>query len=222
MMICHRRKRGHGNGLDRVSEHIHTHKHPNTQTPQVPPRSTDGYSQNLMISDEELSVMNHSSPLVEPQPSAEQRGRSRSDERSRSCERTPPRSCQQKLDESSATVDPQNRVSDRSRSPQEQEGSRRQDPHQQKGKKLLQKGNRANHQRPRRTSLLFQMETMKSLKMNLEPLQLPNLLDQYFLLILVNEDSEYNEEYSAQSQYSRRTVPYPRSPCTDMVTSIGQ
>ena len=43
----------------------------------------------------------------------------------------------QDADEDSATVDLQNRVSDRSRSPQEQEGSRRQDPHQQKGKKTV-------------------------------------------------------------------------------------
>ena len=70
-------------------------------------------------------------------PSAEQRGRSRRDERSRSRERTPPHSSSQDVDEDSATVDPQNRVSDRSMSPQEQEGSRRQDPQQQNGKKTV-------------------------------------------------------------------------------------
>ena len=84
--------------------------------------------------------MNHSSPLVEPQPSAEQRSRSRRDERSRSRERTPPRSSPQDLDESSATVDPQNRVSDRSRSHQEREDSRRSGPQQQRHDSSQQRG----------------------------------------------------------------------------------
>ena len=90
------------------------------------------------ISDEDFSDMNPSSPATGRPPSAEQRGRSRRDERSRSRERTPPNSSLQKADEDSATLDPQNRVSDRSRSPQEQEGLRRQDPQQQqKGKKTV-------------------------------------------------------------------------------------
>ena len=97
------------------------------QVPQIHPMVTpepDG------VSDEEFTAMNPSPP------SAEQRGRSRRDERSRSRERVPPHSsshASQQLqpvgaDEDSATVDPQNRVSDRSRSPQEREGSRRQGP----------------------------------------------------------------------------------------------
>ena len=89
------------------------------------------------VPDEDFSDMNTSSPSAEPPPSAEQRGRSRRDERSRSRERTPPHSSSQDVDESSATVDPQNLVSDRSRPPQEQEESRRQDPQQQKGKKTV-------------------------------------------------------------------------------------
>ena len=70
-------------------------------------------------------------------PAAEQRGRLRRDERSRSRERTPPHSSSHDADESSATVDPQNSVSNRSRSPLEQEGSRRQGHQKQKGKKTV-------------------------------------------------------------------------------------
>ena len=80
--------------------------------------------------------MNPSSPATGPQRSAEKRGRSKRDERSRSRERAHPRSSSQNVDEDSATVDPKSRVRDRSVSPQEQEGSRRQDP-QQKGKKTF-------------------------------------------------------------------------------------
>ena len=89
-------------------------------------------------------------------------------------------------------MDPQIRVSDRSRSPQEREGSRRQVHnnrdmirHSKEERKLLLKGNRVNHRRRRSTGLLIQVKTMKSLKMNLEPLQILNLLHQCFLAILV-------------------------------------
>ena len=84
--------------------------------------------------------MNHSSPSVEPRPSAEQRSRSRRGDRSRSRERTTPHSSLQDRDESSTTVDPQNRVSDRSRAPQEQKGSRRQCPQKQRHDPLQQRG----------------------------------------------------------------------------------
>ena len=89
------------------------------------------------VPDEDFSDVNPSSPATGPPTKAEQRRRSRRDERSRSRERTPPHSSSQDVDESSATVNPQNLVSDRSMSPQEQEGSRRQDPQQQKGKKTV-------------------------------------------------------------------------------------
>ena len=102
--------------------------------------------------------MNPSSPSAGPPLLAEQSVRSRRDERSRSRERTPPQSpshasqqpqlvvppsgvqqartlATQGADEDSATVDPQNRVSDRSRSPQDQEHLRRHCPQKQKGKK---------------------------------------------------------------------------------------
>ena len=42
-----------------------------------------------------------------------------------------------------------------------------------------------NHRRPRSTSLLIQMKTMKNLEMSLEPLQTLNLLHQYFVITLV-------------------------------------
>ena len=92
------------------------------------------------VSDEDFTAMNPSLPPAGPLPSAEQRGRSRRDERSRSRERVPPHSSShtiqeqqlvvppsgvqqtqatQGADEDSASLDPQNRVSDRSRSPQE-------------------------------------------------------------------------------------------------------
>ena len=104
------------------------HKSHTTSSTYCTPESDD-------VSDEDFSDMNPSSPSAGPPPTAEQRGRSRRDERSRSRERTPPHSSSQDSDEISATVDPQNRVSDRSRSPQEQQGSRRQRPLKQKIKK---------------------------------------------------------------------------------------
>ena len=102
--------------------------YPHTQVPQEPQTQPLVTPEADEASDEEFSDMNPSSP------SAEQRGRSRRDERSRSREGTPPCSSSWNVDESSATVDPQNRVSNRSRSPQEQEDSRRQDPQQQQEK----------------------------------------------------------------------------------------
>ena len=123
--------------------------------------------------------MNSSSPSAGPTPSAEERGRSRRVERCRSRERVPPNSSShasqqpqpvvppsgvqqtqtlatQGADEDSATVDPKNLVSDRSRSPQEQEGLRRQGPQKQKGKKTAAekqpKNSRVDYQRPKSTS----------------------------------------------------------------------
>ena len=112
------------------------------------------------VSDEDFTATNPSSPSAGPPPLAEQRGRCRREERSRSRERVPlhsfPNASQQPQpavppfgiqqtqtlatqgsDEDSALVDPHNRVSDRSRSPQEREGSRRQGPQTQKGKKTI-------------------------------------------------------------------------------------
>ena len=118
------RQRWRSRSRERVYPHAQVPQEQQTQ-PVVTPEA------------EEFSDMNPSSTATGPPTSAEMRGRSRRDERSRSRERTPPHSSSQNVDEDSATVDPQNRVSNRSMSPQEQGGSRRQDPHQQKGKKTV-------------------------------------------------------------------------------------
>ena len=109
--------------------------HPHAQVPQVPQLQPVVTPESDAVSDEDFTVMNPSSPPAGPPPSAEQRGRSRRDERSRSRKRVPPRSSShasqqpqpavppsgaqqvqslwtQGADEDSATVDPQNRVSD--------------------------------------------------------------------------------------------------------------
>ena len=139
------------------------------------------------VSDEDFSDMNPSSPSAGPPPSAEQRGRSRRDERSRSRERAHPHSSSQYADEDSATVDPQKRVSGRvERSPQEQEGSRRQGPQNQKGKKTVaEKQPSELTEVPESTSPLIQVRTMKNLETSLEPLEPLNLLYQHFLITLV-------------------------------------
>ena len=130
-MISHHKKRDNGDG-SRSRERIHLH----AQGPQVPQTQPMVTPEADEVSDEDFSDMNPSSPSAGPPPSAEQRGRSRRDERSRSRERAHPHSSSQYADEDSAK-DPRNRVSGRSRSPQEQEGSRRQGPQKQKGKKTV-------------------------------------------------------------------------------------
>ena len=108
IMIMHHKKRGkrwRSRSRERVHPHAQVPKEPQTQ-PVVTPETDD-------VSDEDLSDMIPSSPATGPPPSAEQRRRSRRDERSRSRERTPPHSSSQDLDESSATVDPQKSRSER-------------------------------------------------------------------------------------------------------------
>ena len=110
-------------------------------------------------------------------------------------------------DEESATVEPQSCVSDRSRSPQRKESPQKQ----------------------RKLNPWIQIKTMKYLKMSLKL-----LLTQPVVPVLplhqgpaassqgpaasnnaADEDSEYSDEYSARSQYSARTVLYPRPPRSD-------
>ena len=150
-MISHHRKRDKGNGLDRVSEYTLTHEC------QRHHKFNLWLLQNLMMYHMRTTDVNPASPSAGPRPSAEQRGRSRRNERSRSRERVPPHSSsharqQPQLivplsgaqqtqtaegsDVDAATVDPQDRVSDRSRSPQEQESSRRQGPQIHKRKQI--------------------------------------------------------------------------------------
>ena len=67
--------------------------HPHLQVPQVPqiqPMVTPELDDD--VSDEDFTAMNPSSPSAGPPLSAEQRGRSRRDQRSRSRERVPPHS----------------------------------------------------------------------------------------------------------------------------------
>ena len=123
--------------------------------------------------------------------------------------RATPRSSSKETNESSATVDPQNRVSDLSRSHQEQEGSRRQDPQQQKERKLLLKGNRVNHRRLKSTSLLIEMKTMKNLEMSLEPLQRLNLLYQHFLknLVMKTVSTAMNAVHKVKTLEEQYSIP---------------
>ena len=118
---------------DRVQLHAQVAQVPQTQPIVIQEFDT--------VSDEDSAVVNPSPPSAGPPPSAEQRGRSRREQRSRSRERAPPHVpslasqqpqpvipplqtqqiqllATQGTDEDSATVEPQSRVSDRSRSPQ--------------------------------------------------------------------------------------------------------
>ena len=148
------------------------------QEPQIKPTVTPEPDD---ISEEDYPDMNPSTPSAGP-PSAEQRGRSRRNERSRSRERVPPHSSSQDADEDSATVDLQNRVSDRSRSQQEQEDSRRQVPQKQNGKKTT--AEKQPSEPPKAKKHKFVDSASKT---SLEPLQHLNLLYQYFLITLAME-----------------------------------
>ena len=168
MMTSHHKKRDNGNGLDRVSEYTLTHKCHRYHKFKL------WSFQNLMMYQmRTFTSMNPSSPSAGPQPPAEQRGRSRRDERSRSRERVPPHSpshanqqpqpvvppsgveqtqtlATQGADEDSATVDPQNRVSGRARSTRTRRlaetGSTKRE------RKLLRKSSRVNYRKPKSTS----------------------------------------------------------------------
>ena len=194
------RQRGRSRSRERAHPPVQVPQEPQIQ-PMVTPEPDDN------ISDDEFTVINPSSPSAGPPPSAEQRGRSRRDERSRSRERVPPHSSShasqqpqpvvppsgvqqtqtlatQGEDEDSATVDPQKRVSDRSRSPQYIKKTHGARVHKnRKERKLLQKSHRVNYRRQRSTSPWIQVRKMKKLKTSLEPPQTLNLLCQYYLFI---------------------------------------
>ena len=166
------------------------------------------------ISDEEVSDTNDSLPSVEPQPSAEQRGPSRRDERSRSRERTPRRSSPQEIDESSATVDSQNRVDDFSRSHQEREDSRRSGPQQQRHDSSQQRGKKTVAGRQSSESpKANKYKPTDSYEDDEEPHNEPGTSSNSQLaapvLTFFDEDSEYSDEYGAQSRDSERTIFYP-------------
>ena len=126
--------------------------------------------------------------------------------------------------EDSATVDPQSRVTDHSRSSQDQEDLRRQGPQKQKGKK-----NTAEKQ-PSTPQKAKKYEPMDSDEDDEEPQNEPGTSSNSQNTVPVlplqqgpaassqgptasaisgDEDSEYSDEYSAQSQDSGRQVLYP-------------
>ena len=140
------RQRQQSRSRERVHPHVPVSQEPQIQL-MVTPESDDE------ISDEDFTVVDSSSPAG-PSLSIESGNRLRRANRFRSRERGHPRSSshasqqQQPLipppeiqqnqanqteDEDSVTVDPQNRVSNHSRSPQDHEDSRRHGPQKQKG-----------------------------------------------------------------------------------------
>ena len=146
MMISHHkdgRQRQRSRSCDRV--------HPHAQAPQEPQVQPMVIQEPADEPDEDPAGVNPSLPSAGPSPSVEQRGRSRRQQRSRSRERAPPHvpphAGQQPqpvapplgeqqiqplaipgVDEEAATVEPQSRVSDRSRSPQIKESLQEQSP----------------------------------------------------------------------------------------------
>ena len=196
MMISHhkKRQRRRSESLEPVHPHAQVPQEQQTQ-PLVTPEADE-------VSDDDFSEMNPSSP------SAEQRRRSRR-ERSRSRDRTPPDPSSQDADEDSATVDLQNSVSDRSRSPQEQEASRGQDPQQQKGKKTVAE------EQPSDLPSAKKHKSIDSDEDEEEPQNEPGTSSNTQTTVPVlpcnsgDEDSEYSDEYSAQSRDSEKTLHYP-------------
>ena len=151
-MISHHRMRDKSRrSRSRDREYLHAHV---AQLPQSQPMVIQDID---IVLDEDSAVVNPSSPSVGLPPSAEQRGRSRREQRFRSRMRAPPhvpsRASQQPqpvvppsgaqqlqplatqgTDEDSATVEPQSRVSDRSRWPQRKESPQKQGSQKQKRK----------------------------------------------------------------------------------------
>ena len=214
--------------------------HPHVQVPQVPQIQPMVSPEPDDVSDEDFTALNPSSPSAGPPPSAEQRGRSRRDERSRWRERVTPHSSShasqqpqpvvppsgvqqtqtlatQGADEDSATVDPQNRVRDRSSSPQEQEDSRRQGPKKQKGKKTVAEKQPSELPKAKKHKSMDSDEDDEEAQnepgtySNSQPTVpvLPYSQRPAASAISGDEDSEYSDEYGAQSQDSGRTVLYP-------------
>ena len=238
-MISHHKKRDNKNGLDRVSEYTHV------QAPQVPHIQPILTQESDEVSDEEFSDVNPSSPSAGVPPSAEQRNRSRRDERSSSLEWVPPHSSShagqqrqpvvppsgvqhtqatQGEDEDSATMDPQNRVSDHSRSPQDQEDSESQGPQTRKGKKTVAEKEPSTPPKAKKHKSKDLDEddeepqnetgTSSNSQHSVAVLLLHRGLAASSQLsaasaIPGDEDSEYSDEKSAQSQDSGRTVLYP-------------
>ena len=120
-------------------------------------------------------------------------------------------------DEDSATLDPQNRVSDRSRSPQDQEDSQRQGPQTQKGKKTAAEKQPSTPPKAKKHKSQDldeddeEPQNEPGTSSNSQPTVsvLPYSQGPAASAIPGDEDSEYSDEKSAQSQDSGRTVLYP-------------
>ena len=107
-------------------------------------------------------------------------------------------------------LDPQNRVSDCSKSPQEQEDSRRQGPQQQrKEQKIVLKSKPVNHSKPRSTSLLDSDEEDEELRNEPGTSSITQPTAPMLPYNSGDEDGEYSDEYSAHSRDSERTLYYP-------------
>ena len=242
IMISHHKDR-----RQRERSRSHERVYPHVQVPQVPQIQSMIIQEPVTVSDEDFP--NPSSPSAGPPSSAEQRGRSRGDERCRSRERVPPRSSShasqqpqpvappsgvqqnqtlatEGSDEDSATVDPQNRESDRSRSPQEQEGSRRQGPQKQKGKKTVAK------KQPSELPKAKKHKSMDSDEDDEEPQNEPGTSSNYQPTVPVlplhqgraassqgpaapdnslDEDSENSDENKCRKSELRKDIALPRS-----------
>ena len=225
--------------------------HPHAQVPLVPQIQPMVNPEPDDVSDEDFTATNPSSPSAGPPPFAEQRGRCRREERSRSRERVPlhsfPNASQQPQpavppfgiqqsqtlatqgsDEDSAFVDPDNRVSDRSMSPQEREGSRRQGPQTPKGKKTAAEKQPSTPQKAQKYKSIDpdvdgeepqhepgtpsnSQTTVPVLPLHQGPAASSQGSAASFKRTTAStntgdDDSEYSDEYSAQSQNSGRTV----------------
>ena len=158
MVISHhkvRRQRQRSRSRDRVHPHAQA-----PQAPQVPQIQPMVIQEPVTVPDEYPAVVSPSSPSAGPSPAFEQRGRSRRQQRSRPRELAPPHVpphagqqpqpvapppgwqmiqplATQGADGESATVEPQSRASDRSRSPQRENNLQERSPQKQKGKKTM-------------------------------------------------------------------------------------
>ena len=222
MMISHHKRRDNGNG-HRSGDRVHPH----AQVPQVPQIQPMFTPEPDDVSDEDFTDWNPSSPSAGPPPSAVCRGRSRREHLSHTSQQpqpvVPPSRVQQTQtlatqgsDEDSATVDPQNGVSGRSRSPQEQESSRRQDPSPQRHDPSQQRGKKTvAEKQPNEPPKAKKHKSTESDEDDEEPRNEPGTSSNTQPTVPMlrynsgDEDSEHSSEYSARSQDSGRTVFHP-------------
>ena len=225
------RQRQRSRSRERVHPHVQVPREPQIQ-PMVTPESDDE------ISDGDFTTVNPSSPSAGLPPSAEQRNRSRRFERSRSRERLHPRSSShasqqqqpvvpppviqqnqaiQSEGENSATVGPENHVSDLSKSPQNPKGKKhtaeKQPSTLPKAKKYKPMDSDEDDEEPQNVPGTSQTTVpVQPLQQGLAASSQGRAASSQGPAASANsgdEGSEYSDEYSAQSQDSARTVPYP-------------